>query len=473
MGTILLAAISLTGCGGEDGGRGNDKNGAPAPSHQDKPLAELDVPAAYDAGKGWDETLTWLPEAVETLPVTAAPRTGGIALLHAAPDGYTVKVRAADTGRVRWTSAPWDPPTPLEDAAGDPARGDATEIPDVIAVEQDGREYIVAYGHGLRGKDELHEGTEVVGLAVYAADATGTAVKPLRQIEVPVTANPGEVHLSTAGGRLLVGWDEDGPYPLLSAAVDLATGKTVTYDDTDALLPQCAEAEMCSRSRVMAATAQGPLVGMGDGGFGMPGRWFSDTVRPDGVPARLGIYKQWNGTVYGANDGLLLAHWEAVDERGSDTDPVWSVHDVRTGALKATSTCGYDPKDDRGWHDSGAEREHSVVTSLDGRYLAAGPVAFDLRKEKGICLAGDGDRKSVALVSIHDDGTAYGSVEKNTSTEGTPPVIAQVDLTAGLDSAKVLGTGTDVPFATGLRGAGLFLHRGDDLSLRVSLRRER
>ncbi|MFE4424174.1 hypothetical protein [Streptomyces sp. NPDC056817] len=76
----------------------------------------------------------------------------------------------------------------------------------MTAVEQDGREYIVAYAHGLRGKDDLHKGTEVVRLAVYPADATGASVKPLRQIDVPVRADPGEVQVGATGGRILVGW---------------------------------------------------------------------------------------------------------------------------------------------------------------------------------------------------------------------------------------------------------------------------
>lgn len=467
VGTILLAAVSLTGCSAEDG----DLEGTPGPVRQAEPLAKLSVPAAYDAGKGWDETLNWVPQRVGSLPVTVAPRTGAVALMHVGSNGYTIKVRAADTGRVRWMSAPWNPPTPLEGAAGDPAAGEAAEIPDVVAAEQDGREYVVAYAHGLRGKDDLHKGTEVVRLAVYPADATGVSVKPLRQIDVPVRADPGEVHVSTTGGRVLVGWGAEGPYSQWSFAVDLATGKTIAYDNADDLLPQCAQADFCSGSRVMAATADGPLVGMGHGGFGMPGRWFSDAVRPDGVAARAGTLGTWNGMVYGANDAHLLAGWSSAVTYGSDADPVWSVHDVRTGRLQAAMTCGYGLGDDIGGSNRGAQREYPVVTSPNGRYLAAGPVAFDLRRKKGICLAQDGDRKSIALASIRDDGMAYGAVQEDSADNDTGPVAAQIDLTVGPDSAKVLGIGTDAPYVTSVKGSGLFLSR-DDENLRVSLRRE-
>ncbi|MFI0813894.1 hypothetical protein [Streptomyces echinatus] len=474
MGAIVLAAVSMTGCSGGGGGtHGGGKNGAVDPLHPAKPLAKLSVPAAYDAAKGWDETLNWVPGSVGSLPVTVAPRTGAVALMYVASNGYTIKARAADTSQVRWTSAPWQAPMPLEGAAGDPAEGKAAEIPDVTVVEQDGHEYVVAYAHGIRGKDDLHRGTEVVRFAVYPADATGTSVKPLRQIDIPVTADPGEVHVSTTGGQVLVGWGDEGAYPDASAAVDVATGRTVTYDNADSLLPQCAQADVCSGSRVMAATADGPLVEMGDGGFGMPGRWFSDAVRPSGVAARTGFLQNWNGTAYGAADGHLLAGWRTADKDGSETDPVWSVHDLRTGRLQTSMTCGYDLGGGINDSNYGAKREYPVVTSPDGRYLAAGPVVFDLRKKKGICLAGDDDRKSIAISSIRDDGTAYGAVQGDSAATDTDPVIAQVDLTAGADSAKVQGMGVDAPYVTSVKGSGLFLGRDHDENLRISLRRER
>ncbi|MET7643946.1 hypothetical protein ABZS83_09930 [Streptomyces sp. NPDC005426] len=360
----------------------------------------------------------------------------------------------------------------MEGAGGDPAEGEAAEIPDVVAAEQDGHEYVVAYAHGLRGKDDLHEGVEVVRLLVYPADATGASVKPLRQIDVPVNADPGEIHVSTTGGRVLVGWGAEGPYPEASHAVDLATGRTIAYDNADELMSQCAQADFCSGSRVMAATADGPLVGMGDGGFGMPGRWFSDTVRPDGVAARSGLLETHNGMVYGATGGHLLAGWSTTGKYGSDTDPVWSVHDVRTGKLQAAMTCGYGLGDNMGGSNNGDKREYPLVASPNGRYLAAGPLAFDLGRKKGICLAQDGDRKSIAIASIRDDGTAYGAVEEGSAADDTDPVVAQIDLTSGPDSAKVLDMGTNAPYLTGVKGAGVFLSRDDDDNFRVSLRRE-
>ncbi|WP_328870967.1 hypothetical protein OHT76_13060 [Streptomyces sp. NBC_00287] len=433
-----------------------------------EPLAKLSVPSAYNPTKGWDETLNWVPESVGTLPLSPLPNAGAVALMHVASNGYTVMVTAADSGQLRWMSAPWNPPTPVEGAEGNPEYGEAAEIPDVTDVVQDGQEYVVAYAHGMRGKDDLHEGTEVVRLAVYPADASGSSLKPVREIDVPVSASPGEVHVSSAGGRVLVGWGEEGQFPQWTAAVDVASGQVTEYEDANALLPQCEQAVVCSSSRVMAATADGPLVGMGSGGFGIPGRWFSDDVRPAGVNAAVGVLDSWNGSVYGVEGDHFLAGWHTGGTYGGDSDPVWSVHDLRTGKVQARMECGYEVAD-----VSEPNRDYPVITSPGGRYLAAGPVAFDLEKKQGLCLQGDGDRKTIALSSIRDDGTAYGAVMEDTATGDAGPVIAEVDLTTATGEAKVLGAGTDAPFVTSLQGSGLFVNRDEDGNVRVSLRRER
>ncbi|MFE5936220.1 hypothetical protein ACFQ69_12605 [Streptomyces sp. NPDC056470] len=468
VGGVLLAAVLVAGCsGGNSGNVDQGKNGFAQPSHKAKPLAELNVPSAYDPAKGWDATLNWVPGVVRTIPVTAAPRSGVIAMLHAASNGYTVEAKAADTGEARWFSAPWNPPTPVEGAEGDAESGEMEEIPDVTAVEQDGREYVLAYAHGMRGKDPLHEGAEVVRLAVYAADASGTLVKPVREIDVPVSADPGEVRVGSTGGRVLVAWGGNEAFPRSAAAVDVATGRVDSYQKPNGLLSQCATTVACSSTRVMAATPDGPLVGMGTGGFGIPGRWFSDDVRPHGLEAKTGLVGSWNGDAYGVAGGNLLVGWSTGGEFGAPNDPLWSVHDARTGRLRASMTCASDIA------DSNEARDYPVITSPDGRYLAAGPLAFDLEQGKGICLEGDGDRKTIAVAAIRDDGTAYGAVLEKSAAGGSEAVIAELDLTTSAGEPKVLGVGVRVPYLTSVNGAGLFLDRDDDENVRVSLRRER
>ncbi|WP_329621413.1 hypothetical protein OG357_13720 [Streptomyces sp. NBC_01255] len=471
---VAAAAALVAGCTGPGSGAGGSDGkgvgGVATDSTPKEPLARLSVPTAYDAAKGWDETLAWVPGSVWTVPVAVVPRQEAVALMRVSSDGYTLRVRAGATGELRWTSVPWRPPTPVEGAQGDPESGEAAEIPDVTGVEQDGRGYVVAYAHGMRGKDALHEGAEVVRLAVYAADASGSSVKPLREIDVPVSADPGEVRVRADGGRLLVAWGEEGMYPQLSHTVDVVTGAVTPYKEPDKLLRQCEDGVGgCSGNRVVAASADGPLVAAGSGGFGVPGRWFSDDVRPDGVAAKAGFLGNWNGEVYGVGAGRLLAQWDTVGEAGADALPVWSVHDVRTGRLQARMACGYE--ETRGVGSSDAERDYSVITSPSGRYLAAGPVVFDLERKKGICLEGDGDRKTIVLASLRDDGTAYGQVQED--SPGGEPVVAQLDLAAADGAPKVLGMGVETPFHTDVSGSGLFVTRDDDENVRISLRGER
>ncbi|MFF2807690.1 hypothetical protein ACFVT2_10955 [Streptomyces sp. NPDC058000] len=425
----------------------------------------MTMPSAYDATKGWDETLSWVPESVRTIPVSVVPHSGSVVVMQGASDGYMVQVRAADSGQVRWSSKPWNPPAPMAGAEGSSEDGKAAEIPDVTGVEQDGHSYVVAYAHGMRGKDDLHEGTEVVRLAVYPADASGSSVKPLREIDVPVSAAPGEVRVHERGGRLLVGWGEGGAFPHSSAAVDVATGSITAYKDANQLLPQCERAVACSGSRVMAATPDGPLVAMGGGGFGIPGRWFSDAVRPAGVAAQAGVLDSWNGSVGGVADRQFLAVWHTNAAFDEKSDPVWSVHDLGTGKLRASMVCGEELPD-----SLTSTHSYPLISSPGGRYLAAGPLAFDLERKKGICLKGDGNRKTILVSSIRDDGTAYGVVEEEPTTSDSKPVVAQLDLSTVTGKTKVLGTGVDVPYHTSVNGSGLFITRDGDKIVRVSLR---
>lgn len=193
--------------------------------------------------------------------------------------------------------------------------------------------------------------------------------------------------------------------------MDVTTGSVTPYEDPNKLLPQCTQATLCQYSRVMAVSPDGPLVSMGLGyGFGVPGRWFSDTVRADGVQPKAPVLENWNGRACGVTNGRLLASWVNGGKDGAaERPPTWSVHDVRTGALLARMECAY--KETPSILDQSPE--HPPIASPSGRYLAAGPVAFDLERKQGICLKGDGNRKTITLAAIRNDGTAYGVVDNS------------------------------------------------------------
>ncbi|WP_411102331.1 hypothetical protein [Streptomyces sp. cmx-4-9] len=455
----VLAAALLTGCGGGDGdgeaGKGAG-GGAAEASATPQQTARLTVPAAWDGTRGWDRTLTWVPQNAQ-YPVAVVPGARAVAVVDRADGGFTVRVDSAASGEPLWSSRPWQRPVPKPDAK------EHALVPKVLGVEQGGQRFVVLAAHGITGKDDLHEGTEVVRLAVYPAEAKGKDLAPLREIDVPVHATAGEVVVQARGGRVLVAYGEQGDYPQWSAAADLVTGSVTPYDQPAALLPQC-ERPHCS-ARVLAAGAAGPLVGLG-GGFGVPGRWFSDAVRPEGVAAKAGSWKVWNGGVYGVAGGRFLAEWENEGKNGSSTAPTWSVHDLDSGRLLARMECAY--SEQLSGISYRGRTDHPVVASPSGRFLAAGPVAFDIERGKGVCLQGDGNRKSVDVLAVGDDGTAYGLVDSD-----APRVTARISLGSPDPAVEALGAGVLVPEHTGLDGAALFVARDEADNLRVSLRRGR
>ncbi|MGX5185729.1 hypothetical protein ACWKT5_23625 [Streptomyces avermitilis] len=422
-------------------------------------MAKLSLPSGYDASRGWDAVLAWLPQKVDSIPVTPVG-SDGVGLLQAASGGYSVKVHEASTGAIRWVGKPWTPPAEVSGAEGDGT--DAAEIPDVTAVSAGGREYVVAWAHGMRGKDQLHNGREVVDLVVYPADSKGQDVAPAREISVPISARPGQVHVSGADGSLLVSWGGDGLYGTSAAKVDVSTGTITSFGKADALLPQCADTTGCSGSMVLSATSKGPMVAVGSGGFGVPGGWLSSDVKPAGVAAKSGFLGALNGRAYGVSGTNLLASWRTG--KYGDASPVWAVHDTANGRIRAQMACA--AKESSG--SSGSS--YAVVSSPNGRYLAAGPVAFDLETKKGVCLQGDGDRKTINVASISDAGVAYGAVEAADASDASGPVVAEVVLKTGASS--VLKAGTEVPIAH-VGDNGLMVRRDAADQVQVCLRRMR
>ncbi|MBB4981164.1 hypothetical protein [Streptomyces nymphaeiformis] len=458
---VVLAAGLLAGCGNASSPNGTSRPGGTASGDAKAPV-KLAVPPLYDGAKGWDESLPWVPEHAEP-PVAVLPGAAAVAVLTVGEaGGFAVRTRAAGTGKVLWTSAAWKPPLPLEYA-------EKKDIPTVLGVEQDGRKLVVVSAHGTVGKDDLHEGAEVVRLAVFdAAGGPATGRKPLREIDVPVSvkADNDGWRVSADGGRVLVAYGDHGRYPRWGAAVDLVSGKVTPYGAPSGLLKQCEGKNLeCGWSRVVAVSPKGPLVGLGQG-FGMPGAWFSDSVLPRGAARTysFGFSSSWNGDVYGVAGGRFLAQWHGAEKNGSDGPTVWSVHEVGSGAPLARMECAYD--DFPTVTSQGNSRTYPVVTSPSGRFLAAGPVAFDLGRKQGVCLQGDGNRKTIAVGAISDDGTAYGRVDGDASD----PVAVLLDLKTATGDAKVLGAGVQIPQHTSVAGSGLFVTRDENENVLVALR---
>lgn len=452
----VVAGLVLAGCGGsgqpEKAAGASDAGDPKGDGQPVGALAELTVPAAYDADRGWDQELGWVQEGAETAPVAVAPGSGTVAYVIADQAEMYVQVRKAVTGKVLWTSAAWTPPGSLDDSAGyDPA---LTAPASVVAVEAGGREYFVAWAHGLAGRDELHDGKEIVRAEVYAADASGNAVAPLRSIDVPVEADKGtaqgEAVVRDGGaGRALVSW-ADG-YEGHAAAIDVTNGKVTTYEG--------------EAGPVVGVSERGPVANASGGGFGVSGvsgvsgGWSSVDVAPEGAAAEQSVgfgSDRVNGTAQTVADGKVVASWTPSgggNEDGSE-ETVRTVHDATTGKVLLRAECRERTLTQTFDNDDTVLGD-SVLTSVspNGRYFSYGWMLFDLQKGSAVCLAkgvgGDEGRKDMLIDSVRDDGTAYGTVP------GSDPRVA-VEIPAATGTPKALPTGTEVPAYTPV-GAGIFL----------------
>ncbi|ULR52752.1 hypothetical protein [Streptomyces deccanensis] len=435
---VLLAGCSSDGDGGSDTGRDGKGSGTKAPT-----LADVTVPSGYDGAKGWDQEVDWVPESTESqMPVATDGET--VTYILRSDEGYTVQARDAATGKVRWTSAPYQVPTVITDKPSYGYDEDNAEIPQVTVVRQDGRTYVAAWAHGRQEEDALTKSNEVVQVDLYAMDSSGASVAPLHRATVPVTANQGTVQVRTGGSEagLLVAW-EDNP-SMLAASVDAATGKVTQYDDADRI-PDCTL--MCGSQPVVAVTPKGPVSQGSLDGFGLEAGWSSRDIAPKG--ADPGLADSPKGHIAAVREGVFIAGWNAAD---SDT-PVWSVHDLDTGRLLGSTACGEKP----------AFTVADGVSSPDGRYVAHNSVVFDTESGAGLCLQGDGTRRTIGVRALTDDGIAYGETD---AESGATPVI---ELKVSDGTPKALPEGTQLPAAV-LKEAALFTLRENGAGLRISVR---
>jgi hypothetical protein len=187
----------------------------------------------------------------------------------------------------------------------------------------------------------------------------------------------------------------------------------------------------------------------------VPGGWSSKDNAPKGVNG------EGNGTLAGVHDGMFVAHWNSSD---GDAAAVWSAHDLQSGRLLASTAC------DNGSHYD----KYSPVASPNGTYLAFGSVVFDVKTGKTLCLAGDNSRRSVEVVALADDGTAYGVTDANGSLDESAETSSKpaVELNVRTGSPKALPDGTMAPVAT-LTGGAVFTQRENGAGLRISFRQER
>ncbi|MEU7203911.1 hypothetical protein [Streptomyces sp. NPDC045470] len=82
-----------------------------------------------------------------------------------------------------------------------------------------------------------------------------------------------------------------------------------------------------------------------------------------------------NGTLYEAVAGHALAGWHTGGTYSTARPPCGQCTTLRTGQVRARMTCVYDVPG-----DTIPDLDYSVVTSSNGRYPAADPLAMTRRR---------------------------------------------------------------------------------------------
>ncbi|MEU0253076.1 hypothetical protein ABZ299_11295 [Streptomyces sp. NPDC006184] len=407
----VMTVGSLAACSGGPGRAhtsGNDKE-PPVHAPAAAPSVKLKVPAAYDTSRGWQLSGKQLGS------YAVLPHAGGIATMTSTGSAYRVTLRDAATGRVRWTGKPF------EDLS-------ESETPGLVVVPVGGKDYLVTWSRGETGGDALSKAAQVYAVDSYAADGSGDAVAPTHHAEIPAT-DYGTGRVTGAGERLLIPVTDKR-----EVALDVATGRTTTYDTGSLKVPGCSS---CAYGNEVAAlTEQEPVVlNEGGGAFGVPGSWDDDRIAPaEADPA--------TGMVWPGSGGHLIARWE---ERNGGSHNVWAVLDGRTGRVQASVLCAKP--------FIGPGEAPGSALSPNGRYLVSEHLAFDLRAKKGHCFEETGDTKPLTFTSVTDDGIAYGtSLTKGKSLTGTT---APVRLPLATGSPEALAEGERTPIAD-FDGVGVF-----------------
>jgi hypothetical protein len=145
---------------------------------------------------------------------------------------------------------------------------------------------------------------------------------------------------------------------------------------------------------VRAITPDGPVFGGGPDGFELPGHWSSEQVAPSGADPRTGALMRSAGP-------YLLATWRQAGDPDDTEPPIWSVHDAVTGKALGSMVCGWGSSD----FDEGVP-----ALSPDGRLVVLGSMSFDTATGRSHCLNGPAERRGVRLVSVANDGWAFGEV---------------------------------------------------------------
>lgn len=448
---VVVGLLAGCGSGGDDGAAGNESPGGSSSSAKASPKPSVKAPEGFDTSKGWHASLDWLPkensEVATRPPVEAAPKAGVVAFLQRKGEGYVVEARDAATGKLRWSSREWQPPAPVDSGDTD---AEPQPAPQLLVVDEDGREYIVLWAYGKNetasddapGEDGSDEKPGAFSLVFYPADSSGKEVAPAPAVTVPADADRGLV-VHDGGNGVVVRWTPPWSVGKDSATIDISENRVQTYEHDQVELPPVCENkgyDSCS-GEVAGLSPDGPLVERSIGSFGVGDAWLSRDAIPPGTREYL---PERDGQVWQILGDHVVSSWSpSKGAAGWGATPVMAVHDLKSGKLKTSTVC-----------NTGAGPENvpfQPALSPNGRYAVAGALALDFEQDKAHCLVEHDDQSGgmsdddtgVRLVSVGDDGIAYGYRNDDAGSANVPVAVP-------LDTGKIqaLPEATGIPFVS-------------------------
>ncbi|WP_028815189.1 hypothetical protein [Streptomyces flavidovirens] len=331
--------------------------------------------------------------------------------------GYLLKVREAVSGRLLSTSKPWKAPELTEEQTESPSL--RLTVPRISLIT--GGEYFAVWAYGKKSKNQLDNAKEVISAAFYPVDASGDiAPSGTTDAEMPGEDSAPDLSVFPGARGLLV-------RPLYENATLVSPDDKVTQDISKVKLGgKFSDLDLNNAfPGPDGLVTNGKLEhgGSASGGFGVDGGWHSTEVTPPGVDAvlkgeaaRTGPWETPNGRINSAAGNHLIAGWYTTSG-----DPISAVHDLATGKPQATASCESvgTPYDLR-IPERADQYDTPPAVSPNGDYLIKDGSVFDLKKGKGHCVGEGKDAKEITLISVGDDGTAYGLTDR-TALRGTCP----------------------------------------------------
>ncbi|MFF3729089.1 hypothetical protein ACFYXM_01820 [Streptomyces sp. NPDC002476] len=399
----MLLLLATCGSGGKKDGKADKKVKTSA-----TPVTQLTVPSAFETEHGW--------ELVGTSPDHAISReTGRLAYLVRVSDTkFQLRTIDSKTGQSGWHGESWRPPSPQR-------------FPRLLTATADDREYFVTWSYGKVGENALTPADTIVSMDVYNAQDGSR-----RRVEVPWSTVP---TVSATGPGILI---SDGRTN--SAVVDPATGRVSQVTAAQLKYPKGCPA--CKQLTEVRGLAQKGLLVSGSKEFWVQDGWFSRDVAPKGTDRRSGIPTS-------VIRGLLLAKWQlAKGAKRAATHDLWTVHDLETGKALASVECSK-PAIKPGQYPQ-------LAAAPSAGSVVAGPLAFDLVTHRGFCFEGTDGSKPLTLVSVNDEGIAYGAASARNAGDVLAGGGAPVAVAVRSGSTGALPSNVRVPGAVTSDGVGLF-----------------